>query len=251
MKLAHISTINTLKTISASGDIQFCLAPYCNNKDYKKYFMQTKDYVLLDNGVAENILIPNEELVNLAIEMKVNELIIPDVIGDYHKTKEQREDFLNKYYDKLLRNNIKIQTVVQGQNIKEYVKCLNEIENDDRIDIIGIPFRMNYCYNKNLTKEENQCFNRLNFLKIYITKKPIHCLGCNLPIEIRGIKELNLDNVRSIDSKIMARYGINNQIFDWNDKVKPEKKLFIDYNMNMKELDCALKNISKLRSELE
>ena len=249
MKIAFISTINSLNEISSLGDIEFCLAPFCKNSFYKRYFQYTHKYVILDNGVAENILISNEELVDLAIEMKVSEIIIPDIIGDYNKTKIMREDFLKKYYSKLKESNIKIQSVVQGKIIDEYEQSLKELNCDYRIDVIGIPFRINYALFNNKTSEENHMLNRLLFLNTFIFFKPVHCLGCNLLLEIKHLSYLN--NVRSIDTKLISRYGLNNKIFNFDDKIKPKEKLFIDKDLNNNQIGISIQNINKLREGLK
>lgn len=248
MKIAHISTINSLEQISSKGDIEFCLAPYCKNEDYKKYFKSSRKFIILDNGVAEDILISDEDLVELALSMLVDELIIPDVIGDYKKTKKMREKFMDKYYAKLNDAGIQIQSVVQGKTLKEYEECLKEISEDSRINTIGIPFRINYADFKGETKEQNNMSNRIFFILIFEFFKPIHCLGCNLPEEFEVLKHMK---IRSIDSKLMARYGLNMKIFNFNDKEKSKKKLFVDKDLNDAQIKCAIKNIKKLKESLK
>jgi hypothetical protein len=247
MKIAHITTINALDKIES--EILFCLAPYCKNESYKKFFKNSHKFIILDNSVAEDELISDEELVNLAIELNVSEIIIPDVIGDYEKTKKKRDSFLNKYTAKLAANNIKIMSVVQGNNLNEYEKCLKEIHSDMRIDTIGIPFRIEFANFYNKTKEENHMLNRLVFLNHMNFFKSIHCLGCNLPSELKYLNYIK--QVRSCDSKLMSRYGLNEKIFEFTDKEKPKQKLFLDKDLTDKQIKITIKNIEKLNEELK
>lgn len=249
MKIAYITTKNSLKEIHKYQDILFCLAPYCKDEEYKNYFKSAFKYIILDNGVAENILISNEELVNLAIEIKANEIIIPDIIGDYEKTKKQREEFLEKFYEKLKKNDIKIQSVIQGKTIEEYEKCLNEINGDYRIDVIGIPFRINYAQFNGKTKEENCMHNRLLFLNTFNFFKPVHCLGCNLMKELKHLYYIG--KVRSCDSKIIARYSKSLQKIVFDDKEKPEEKLFVNDELNDKQIKCLINNIKFVKEVLK
>ncbi len=250
IKLAFIAPTCALEEISTLGDIEFCLAPYCKDPKYKQYFIDQKKkgrFIIMDNGVAEDNLISNEELVELAIEMKVDELIIPDEIGNYEKTTKMKEKFLEDYYNILQLNGIKLQSVIQGEIIYDYIKAILDLEEDDRIDVIGIPFRINYCQFNDTTKEENRTWNRLMFLDYVNIDKPIHLLGNNLPCEL--LWSIN-SNVRSCDSKLMARYGFNNQFWNFDDKVKPQKKLFMDSMMTDKQIEIGVRNIKMLKREL-
>ena len=248
IQFAFITTNNSLKDISVEGDIHFCLAPFCKDISYKNFFKYNSKYVLLDNGVAENILISDLELVDLAVEMNVNELIIPDVIGDYKKTKKKRNDFLKKFYDKLDRHDIKIQSVVQGSTLDECKQCLKEIQSDSRIDVVGVPFRMNYAEFYGKTKEENQMLNRINFIKTNNFLMPVHLLGCNLLQEM--VEFYYYKGVRSMDTKLISRYAMNNQNLNYNDKVKPKKKLFIDDKMTADEIRKTKLYIEQIRKKL-
>lgn len=256
MKLAFITTINSLEQISSKGDIEFCLAPYAlRYPKYKKYFIEAKKkgrYVIMDNGVAEGDLISNDIMVNLAIEMKVDEIIIPDEISNYEQTRKMRNDFLDKYYEKLAAHNIKILSVIQGKTIDEYLNNYLILLNDSRISVIGIPFRMKYKKIMGFSLEEERSINRIDFIanvSTAIWKKEIHCLGSNNLKELKILNELNL--VRSCDSKLIARYGLNNMNININDDKKPEKKLFVTNKLTSKQIKLTLDNITKLREWLK
>jgi len=252
MKLAFISTINSLDKISILGDIDFCLAPYLKYKRYKEYFKKSKKYIIIDHGVAEDMRIPAKTYVNRAISIGANEIIVPDKIGDYRESMKLKEQFLSKFYSVLKKNNIKIMGVVQGKTIHEYMQYLLELEKDKRIDVIGVPFRMNYAKFNNTTKDENHALNRLMFLFATMPiSKPIHLLGSNLPYELVTVIEAHIHNVRSCDSKLMARYGLNNKIWKYSDRRKPKKKLYITDKLSDEQISCAITNIKKIQEVIQ
>lgn len=255
MKLAFITTTNSLDIISSLGDIEFCLAPYAvKDEKYKEYFINAKKqgrHIIIDNGIAEDIIIPTKTYVQTAINMEVSEIIIPDKIGDYLRSKRMRELFLKQYYPMLKEKGIKIQGVVQGDNLAEYWLSFKELNEDKRIDVIGIPFRMNYASFSNVqTKEENCMLNRIMFIEGLglRTNKEIHLLGCNTIIEILVMSQMNI--ARSMDSKLLARYGLNDLSIKPNDNGKPKKKLFVDMILTNKQINKTLQNIRRLKKWL-
>lgn len=250
LHLAFISTINSVNDISALGDFDYCLAPYIKKSafyfNYFKWRIEKGFHVILDDTIAEDGgKLKFDELVTIAIRLNVTEIVIPDKIGNYEQTKQMRETFLDMFYPILKKNKIKILAVIQGQTLTEYLTSLEEIEDDNRIDTIGIPFRMNYAEYKGMTKEENQMHNRVHFVRMFPMSKPIHLLGCNLVEELELLKGIN---IRSCDSKLMARYGKALKIYDINDKTKPSIKLNMEDDLDKKQIEYAIKNIEKIKN---
>jgi hypothetical protein len=253
MKIAFITTHNSMEEITPLGNIEFCLVPYLDIlPKYKEYFYKKekgKKFIICDDTIAEDGgRIKLDEFIEKVIGLNPSEVIIPDVIGNYEETKNKRELFLDKYFNMLLSKNIKIMAVVQGKNIEEYTKCLSEINSDSRINTIGIPFRMNYAKFFDKSEEENHMLNRLLFINTMNFLKPIHCLGVNLPQEIISLKYTN--KVRSCDTKLMSRYGLNELVFDKDDTTKPKRKLYLDDDMTEKQINFTIQNIEKLKEIL-
>ena len=256
MKIAHITTANALNEISILGDIEYCLAPLCKILQYKNYFIEqikNNRYVIMDDSIAENGgTLTTDEIINLAIEMNISELVIPDVIGDFEKTNVKRKELLDKYYVKLKYQNIKLMGVVQGNTFQEYFDMFKELENDGRIDTIGIPFRIKF-YNTDVKyKDFYHAIQRLSFLYIIkdISIKPIHCLGCN---NVYEILQLNKTNIRSMDSKILSCYGVNNLLLQETDETKPRDKNLdiLKDNLDEQSIEKTIENINKLNQILK
>jgi hypothetical protein len=250
MKLAFIAPTNSLNKISDKGDILFCLAPCClEDKKYKEYFKYTYKYVIMDNGAAEGDTINNDEYVRLAIEMEVDEIIVPDVIGNMQETIEKLYFFIEKYGWLLHQKEIKLHAVIQGKNYEEYKIMYDLLLSEPSIDVIGIPFRMNFNGLK-FNTEQDRAINRLLFLdNIEVIQKPIHCLGSNNIFEIYELNKRPF--VRSCDSKLIARYGKNLQLINKYDQYKPKEKIEMNDKLTFKQRRYTLKNINKLRKILK
>lgn len=247
IKLAHIMPINNVE-LSSKGDIDFCLAPLCNNEQYTKYFIRQSfngRHVILDNLIAENKPIPTELMVKIAFEILPTEFIIPDSMHDRRKTNEMRNNFLDKYYIEFKNKGIKLMAVAQGDMFEEYLSCFNEINNDERIDTIGIPFRMKFnAKHSKIFKDIEQGINRIKFLDVIRdkVKKPVHCLGCNSVNELIKINRMSF--IRSCDSKLICRYALDDkQVKDEN--MKPDTKVIMEKALT--ETQIALTNYNILR----
>jgi hypothetical protein len=151
--------------------------------------------------------------------------------------------FISKYGWLLKENDIKLHAVIQGKTFKEYTEMYELLINEPSIDVIGIPFRMNFDSKK--IDERERAKNRIYFLdKIEKVNKEIHCLGSN---NIKEIFELNkIPYVRSCDSKLIARYGKALEIINKEDEYKPEEKIEMDDELDSKQIRYAIKNIKLL-----
>jgi hypothetical protein len=253
ISLAFIAPVNHVNEISSLGDIDYCLAPYVKkHASYFNYFknrIENKGYVIIDDTIAENGgTLDMADLVKIAIQLQVSEIVIPDVIGDYEKSKKMREKFLDVFYNDLKKNKIKIMGVIQGKNLFEYLQALEEIEDDDRINVVGIPFRIKFASFNDMTKDSENMYNRICFIRMFTISKPVHLLGCNLAEELVLLKDNTTSNIRSCDSKLMTRYGKAEQIFEYNHTSKPSVKLNMDESLNKYQVEYAIKNIEKLKN---
>jgi len=254
MKLCHISPSNALNKISILGNIEFCLTPYCKDEKYLDYFIEEKKkgrFVIVDNGIAENKLIKLDKMIEYAFKIKASEFIIPDVIGDKKKSDNMRKDFLNKYYKIFKDKGIRLMGVIQGSTFEEYLKSFEEINNDKRIDVIGIPFRMKFYKFDSVNKDILHSLNRLTFLHFIKNKviKDIHCLGCN---SIAELIELNkIKQVRSCDSKIICRYSMIFRSISPSDISKPVDRVDIEKGICKQGISFAKTQIKRLNTLLK
>lgn len=174
-------------------------------RDFHIREVKKGNYVILDNGAAEGETVKIEELMRLAVSMEVSELILPDYLGDYHRTLDEsyralhyvrsREDYKGK-----------VMVVPQADTFEKWLSAAIEML-EWSVDTIGIP--------KFLTYSFGPCARLLALarLKYRLDIKEVHLLGCAYdPREVGIIHELAPVQIRGVDSSlpyIYAREGHN------------------------------------------
>ena len=250
-KIAFITPINCLE-YSKQGDILYILSHMLKHKKYYDFVKKTKMYKIFDNSVHEEKEITNKQFITEAIKLKVNEIILQDVMDDYEKTLKLKNNQLKKYYSLLKKNKIKIMGVLQGKTLTQIYKLLTNYLQDKRIDVIGISFTtiikkftknryhngmMNRFY---LIEKINQYIKKNNY-----TPKPIHLLGNNSWIEILLLNQYTY--LRSNDGKIASRLAFNNKKVKNTIIGKGEKKLDLTYQLNNKQQKKLQQNINFIK----
>jgi len=236
MKLALIVPFKNLDLMNIS-DYDYILTREAKmNKQYKDFYTKSERYSILDNNVHERSEINWEDHVELAINMGVNEIVVPDVMKDKERTLRYFNEFMNMFYEKLKEHNIIIQAVPQGETWEEIQECFDVFNKDTRVKIIGnsfdlIPFQI--CDKK----YENQSFNRTLIINSWIRKsnKPIHLLGSNGTGELITLSKFSL--IRSTDGKLFSRIGLANMDLEKEmDVYKPNIKMYFDDDIENKNL---------------
>jgi len=147
MKLALIPPIDMLD-LTCETDMQLMLPQLIDNERYAYTYRQhCKDpdqYVILDNGEAEGVYTPPENLLDTARYFQVNEVIIPDVIGDYIETMRRFEEFvdiIDNYEDHFTERLTPLcfMFVAQGKNEKEVKLAIETALQYDKVSCIALP----------------------------------------------------------------------------------------------------------------
>lgn len=207
MKLAHITPLNCIDIADKYNDMHLLLYHWAlKSKRYVDFMRKSKVYKMLDNSFYElRTEIDYDDLIRYASEMKVHEIIAPDVMYDYRKTKKLIDEFAPK-----VPKGIKIQGVVCGSDIEELESCFRWLNNNESIDVIGIS-KHGY-----MLKGVDFCESR-KLLTRHILKdndyvhRPIHMLGIN---DVSDIGVGAAFNIRSIDGKFLAKVVNNNNKID-------------------------------------
>lgn len=90
-------------------------------RKYKAYAKDRSKYVILDNGAAEGVKPRPDQLADLAIQYKVQEVVAPDVLGNYEQTVVDTHDFMRYARD---LDFIRLGIVAQGRNVQEAMWCV-------------------------------------------------------------------------------------------------------------------------------
>lgn len=178
MKFSFEVPIHSLKHFDKQQDYLFILGHQLTNKTYYDYCKNSNKFKVLDNGGYElGESIPADQLIQYAIEINADVVVIPDKLFDKKRSKQLEKKFF-KLYDKQ-KCSFRLMKVVCGSNIKEYLNSLIEVARDDRVDVIGI------------SQSRSMIAINLSFVMLHLIDgcegsidKPIHLLGCSSPFEL-------------------------------------------------------------------
>jgi queuine/archaeosine tRNA-ribosyltransferase len=149
------------------------------------------DYIILDNGCAEDQLVTGEVLMQFAKRIGAHEIVAPDVMSNAAATLEATNTFLDAFPEAADYN---IMAVLQGVTQNERSFLLDQFAKTEAITAIGIPKVLSSKYHSKV---------RLDTVEYILNKYPgrfqIHLLGLNshFPNEIAITP---FKGVRSMDS---------------------------------------------------
>lgn len=136
MRLALIPPIEHVNSI-AHTDYQLLLPQLITDpKYYRAYLRARRDgaFMILDNGIAEGIETNQVELHTRARQLMVNEIVVPDTLGDLEATINQAKQF-----EACARAEFRYMGVVQGQTLSECYDCIRIFSELPYIRTLGIP----------------------------------------------------------------------------------------------------------------
>lgn len=234
MKLCHITPLNALELSEFYNDIHFLLVHWAmESEKYLQFYRNSTKYKIIDSSMYElGAPLDQDTIIEFAKKMKVDEIIANDKLLDADYTIKETKKFLDKCPD-----NFKVMGVIQGKNINDWLKCFKFMNEDERIDVLGIS-------KKGVTFPTDDFFiNRINIISSIITSKPIHLLG------VTRFEDLLYDHkVRSMDGKILSRLSNNNKKIDLHTKIDTDKlRWFMKYIKEVKDgaKDKRVTNINK------
>lgn len=216
MKIANITPLNYLKMSDKYSDMHLLLLHWAmKNGTYTNFFRKCKTYKILDNSFYElRKEIDINDLFTYAHEMKVQEIVAPDVMYNFKRTKELVEKFIDK-----CPSRFKIQTVVCGRNFDEYHKCFVWMDGHEHIDVVALSKHGLKPECKRIISDSDFYYTRADYLSgIYHTaSKPIHLLGVNSILDYFSV------GVRSMDSKWAAKMANYRHKIDLHTLLEPSR----------------------------
>jgi len=196
LKVALIAPDN-LKCVELLGDMLFIIARNDMPKEICDFYRRTNYYKMMDNGVWETgEPIDQEAYLELAKELRVDEIILPDYLRDPKRTLEESRAFLET-----TSRRFKYAYVVHGYDPLEWLEYYREVP--EEADVICIPVYMQKIYH---------CRPGLiGYLKKkgLLDPRPHHILGCDDLLELYAYPD-NL--IRSVDTSLpfsTAQQGIS------------------------------------------
>lgn len=193
---------------------------------FKQYCEDPEKFVILDNGAAEGVSVPDAYLTEIAEVFGVNELVIPDVMAKGFDNIERAINFLNEYYY-LREDGLRFMFVCQGENSDElYMNFLFGMRHP-RIDTIAFPRHLNGTLDSSEMREEmvrtvladEEMFNNGQ------PRKAIHLLGGDPthPCEVSHFSPEEKARIRSWDTSspyCLAMVGVQTPGSEENGPVK-------------------------------
>jgi hypothetical protein len=176
-------------------------------------------YVILDNGMFEDNAVTNLELIQLAKDYNVDEIVLPDKRGDGVETLALQREFLHLYRAaySLVSRPPKVMAVVQGKTLKEcyaHIDMISQYLQPIPDIVLGFPRRLS---------EDIDRAARVD-LCAYIADNrgplfPIHLLGLSRanPREVQFIAREFKDLVRGIDTDAPFVWTAEHKHLDTND----------------------------------
>jgi hypothetical protein len=179
---------------------------------YSAHFSRVKglgQYIILDNGMAEGVETSSDKLIEIAYKYKVDELVLPDVLGEAEATYDKVLDFMADY-----RNRVPVQTllgyVLQGNSPGEVMTHYNRVCSNAKLHM-----RINVWYLPRLLVTPRHPNARISVAHHILSvegnmRKPIHFLGAapSFISEAQSIRDVLKGRVRSMDTSAPYVYAL-------------------------------------------
>lgn len=212
MRVALITPTAHLKDVPDTGYHMVLPQEVMSDPGYADFYRHASGYIILDNGAAEGAPVSFGELLDVAYDIGVNEIVCPDVMGHTEGTIQMSREFLD-----YVRNNrpqafdaFKFGLVLQGKSMSEVLKCHNAY------GYYKVFSDCTVCYVPRILANNIQKNFRVNFMEAidqgHVDRhlQEYHALGAT-----HHMKEATLladTSIRGIDTSqpaVLTHYGID------------------------------------------
>lgn len=248
MKMIYIPP---LQMLSSTGDShrQLMLPHMTWNEDYGRYFGKAKPgnkYTILDNGAAESVKVSFDKLASTANAYDVDELVLPDALGDRVHTNRLAVDFLVGFGSKI---NIRTQLgyVLHGYDVRDTIEAYEELKLNralfNRLGVLYLP---------RMLVTDREPLARLDVAR-YILKderlpKAIHFLGA-APHFLREVKHVAAAadlRIRSMDTSAPFVYAIRGRSVEEQVHIKRDIETYFGTPMTNDQKCLAWQNMATM-----
>ena len=200
MQLAVISPPSLLE-FSAGTTYHLVLPHLLRTARYSRFYHEAPGYKILDNGVAEDVNVDDDDLIALMATNNFDELVVPDAMGDCELTIWKMNNF-----ERLAKANpwYSYMGVCHGTTMPEVMKCIQAMYYSPYITTIGLPRILVD------TIHREARVNLAQFIYSHLgLDKPIHCLGSgSFKQEPILLNELGAATPRGIDTSMPVYMGM-------------------------------------------
>jgi hypothetical protein len=195
VQLALITPIDLLDFAGLSN-YHLLLPQLFTNDKYRRFYSDARGHKILDNGVAEGHVMDYRRLQDIALAWQVDEVVVPDVMGDCQGTIDLARDF-EKYAQPTSYHYV---GVAQGRTLAEVIKCITFFQYCDYVSVLALPRILN-------TIHKTQRFHLIEPIAKEFKFDAIHCLGASSWVrEVIALDSLGI--VRGMDTSLPVVLGL-------------------------------------------
>lgn len=204
MKISHECPLRLLEKSFEFNDYDYFLPTFADNEQYYNHFLEARKkgrFIIMDNGLFENDLKDEDELLHYYNEIQPDVFITPDAWNDKGNTMDNYKEWKSKVDPN------KIMVVMQAENMFEAEEMYEELV-EDGCKYIGFNHLGQYYddYSTHPHFETRKTLGRIEFisyLKEINTLSPDvhhHLLGCNFAWEFKHYPSVLYPEIKSCDT---------------------------------------------------
>jgi len=259
MKISHEVPISLLEMSKTFNDYDYCLAPFLGKyPQYNSYFLSNKDRMcIMDNGLHENYLLSNADLVKHINEIEPDIFIVPDVWNDRHLTYSNAKEWM-KEIKPLISPKTELMVVIQATTFTDAYTLYIDLK---ALGYKHIAFNYSSKMYATLFPHLNQNVSRMmgrilfinKLLELNILDKSIyhHLLGASDWTEFKYYNSPGYEFIKSVDTSspiVHAAKGIN---YEYNKSYEKPTELIENFIFNS-DIDekILLSNINIFKNQI-
>lgn len=231
MNVAFIYPAALLKKIGSRTRYHLALPHLCHQARYRDFYLEKSkeyDWVILDNGAAEDVTFGPKHLITIADMIQADEVVVPDTLFEAEETLSQAlafSRFAVPEYESTGKN-VRYMAVLQGRNWNDFVKCLKaycEMAPLGYITTVGIPRLMPMVCEDPVARPR---ILQLALEQYSHLGMEFHCLGSSE--DLREVQELSKwPNARGIDTSVPISMALEGLRIDEHERI-PRMESFFD-----------------------
>jgi hypothetical protein len=181
MKLALIPPKSLITAYIGGRDYHMMVPVALEDPEIRRLYRRERGFKILDNGMYEGVMWPNKDLIELALEVKPDEIIMPDTADNFPSTYAAQVEFMQTFFEMWPKEGYSplLMAVIQGETYHDrtlHAQRLLQGETDF-IEHRGIKLSLGFP-RKIVTPDDH--YARVNLIEWILRtygKVPMHLLG--------------------------------------------------------------------------
>jgi hypothetical protein len=181
MKLALIPPKSLITEYIGGRDYHMMVPAALEDPEVRRLYRRERGFKILDNGMYEGVMWPNKDLIELALEVKPDEIIMPDSAGDFPGTYGAQMEFIQQYCEMWPKEGYSplLMAVIQGETHHDRMQHAMRLLNmrDEYQENMGV--KLSFGFPRRLVTPDDH-YARVNLIEWIIRtygKVPMHMLG--------------------------------------------------------------------------